>query len=107
MKENRPLQRGGGNAIPETIAKAVLLDNIKAEYDQLETLLSHLNEEQMTTSAVCSWHVIDQRQNRPSFCQAGLPAGAAPGSHLRYKGPRCSCQDSLVLVSIAKWLEAA
>ena len=44
----------------EMVAKAALLQRIQAEYKQLETLLTPLSEEQMTTSGVNSaWTVKD------------------------------------------------
>ena len=44
----------------ETIAKAVLLDNIQAEYNRLESLLAPLSEEQLTTPGVNGpWSIKD------------------------------------------------
>jgi hypothetical protein len=46
--------------MPETIAKATLLDNIQNGYKQFEALLTPLSEEQMTIPAVNStWTVKD------------------------------------------------
>src|SRR5712691_144868 len=46
--------------MPETIEKAVLLDNIRAEYNRLESLLAPLSEEQLTTPGVNGpWSIKD------------------------------------------------
>jgi hypothetical protein len=60
LVENRPMQRKGGTAMPEPIAKAALLDTIQTGYSQFETLLAPLSEEQMTTPTVNgTWSIKD------------------------------------------------
>ncbi len=65
--------------------KAELLANIQAGYDQLETLLASLNEEQMTTPGVNgSWSVKDNIahlsvwQSYQAARQEGIVSGTEP-----------------------------
>ncbi len=46
--------------MPESIAKAALLDNVQTGYSQFETLLAPLSEEQMTTPTINgTWSIKD------------------------------------------------
>jgi len=50
----------GEQSMPDTIAKATLLDNIQNGYNQFEALVSPLNQEQMTTLHVNGpWSIKD------------------------------------------------